>query len=57
MALILRRRDGEAVVLKTSDGDVKISVEVDGRAVKLAISAPPEVKILREELLKRGECE
>lgn len=47
--LILQRRTGESLVIGE---DIKISVvSVEGSRVRLAISAPPEVSILRSELL------
>lgn len=47
--LILRRNIEESVVL---DGVITISVlAVEGRRVKLGISAPPEITIMRQELL------
>ena len=47
--LILPRRTGESVVIGE---DIRISViSIEGNRVRLAISAPPEVSILRSELL------
>ena len=47
--LILQRKPGESVVIGE---DIRISVvSVEGGRVRLAISAPPEVSILRSELL------
>lgn len=51
--LILQRKRGEAVVL---NGNIKVTVlesGVDG--VKLAIEAPKEVTVLREELLEAAK--
>ena len=48
--LVLRRKIGESIIL---DGVISISVlAVEGERVKLGISAPPNVTIVREELLK-----
>ena len=48
--LVLRRKVGESIIL---DGVISISVlAVEGERVKLGINAPPEVTIVREELLK-----
>jgi carbon storage regulator len=48
--LVLRRKAGEAIVL---NGDIIIQVlAVEGERVKLGISAPPEVVIVRSELLE-----
>jgi carbon storage regulator len=47
--LVLRRKAGEAIVL---NGVITIHVlAVEGERVKLGISAPPEVVIVRSELL------
>jgi carbon storage regulator CsrA len=49
--LVLSRRKGETVVL---DGVGQVSIKVlSGRRVKLAIEAPPGVRVLREELVQR----
>ncbi len=48
--LVLRRKAGETIVL---DGVISISVlAVEGERVKIGIVAPPDVTIVREELLK-----
>lgn len=48
--LVLRRKVGETIIL---DGVITISVlAVEGERVKLGISAPPDVTIVREELLR-----
>ena len=47
--LILQRRPGESVVIGEN---ITISVvSIEGGRVRLAVSAPPEVSILRSELL------
>ena len=47
--LILQRKPGESLVIGEN---ISISVvSIDGGRVRLAISAPPEVAILRSELL------
>lgn len=47
--LILQRKPGESLVIGEN---ISISVvSIDGGRVRLAISAPPEVSILRSELL------
>jgi carbon storage regulator len=51
--LVLRRKAGEAIVL---NGTITIHVlAVEGERVKLGISAPPEVVIVRSELLEEQE--
>jgi carbon storage regulator len=48
--LVLRRKVGESIVLA---GVINISVlAVEGVCVKIGISAPPDVTIVREELLR-----
>lgn len=48
--LVLRRKVGESIIL---DGIISISVlAVEGERVKIGINAPPDVTIVREELLK-----
>jgi carbon storage regulator len=50
--LVLRRKAGEAIVL---NGTITIHVlAVEGERVKLGISAPPDVVIVRSELLEQG---
>ena len=47
--LILQRRAGESLVI---GGNITVSVvSVDGTRVRLAISAPEDVSILRSELI------
>ena len=47
--LILQRKPGESLVIGE---DVTVSVvSIEGGRVRLAISAPPEVSILRSELV------
>jgi carbon storage regulator len=49
--LVLTRRLGEAVRIGS---DVHVTVvAVDGDRVRIGIAAPPEVRILRTELLER----
>jgi carbon storage regulator CsrA len=56
--LILRRLPGEAIILSHPDwpSDIRILIAerdpITGR-IKLGFEAPAEVKILREELLRR----
>jgi carbon storage regulator len=51
--LILRRKPGEAIIL---NGVIRIIVlAVEGDRVKLGIDAPPDVIVMREELIdERG---
>lgn len=49
--LILTRKEGEKVYIGT---DIKISIiSVSENQVKVGIEAPPNVKILREELYEK----
>ncbi len=53
--LVLRRKVGESIVLA---GVINISVlAVEGERVKIGISAPPDVTIVREELLHINSSE
>jgi carbon storage regulator len=48
--LVLRRKVGERIIL---DGVISVSVlAVEGERVKIGITAPADVAIVREELLK-----
>lgn len=52
--LVLRRKVGESIILA---GVISISVlAVEGERVKIGISAPPEVTIVREELLRATDA-
>lgn len=51
--LVLRRKVGESIILA---GSIHISVlAVEGERVKIGISAPADVTIVREELLRALE--
>jgi carbon storage regulator CsrA len=52
--LALSRRPGERILFPTLDVEVEI-VQVKGNSVKVGISAPPEVPILRAEIAARAE--
>jgi len=50
--LVLQRKPGERILL---DNGVQLEViEIRRRTVRIGVSAPAEVKILREELVARG---
>jgi carbon storage regulator len=50
--LVLSRRVGEEIVI---DEHIFLRVlEINGSVVKLGLSAPPHVRILRREVLDRG---
>lgn len=48
--LVLTSKGGEQIVLKTSDGDVRIVAWIDSDRVKLRISAPQAVQIQRRKV-------
>lgn len=48
MALVLTRRPGEAIWVGNSRIEV---VEISGKQARLAVAAPPEVHIIRNEKL------
>jgi carbon storage regulator CsrA len=51
--LVLSRREGEALILKTSDGEIVVSVELlQGSQAKIGIDALQSVKVLRDELIE-----
>jgi carbon storage regulator len=53
--LVLTRKAGEQIVI---GGDIRITVSaVKGDRVKLAISAPPQVKVNRAEVAARVAAE
>lgn len=49
--LILSRRPGDSIVI--GDGIRVVVVECDRRGVRLGIEAPPEVSILRGEIVQQ----
>lgn len=48
--LILSRKPGEAIVI--GDGIRVVVIESDRRGVRLGIEAPPDVRIMREEIVE-----
>ena len=54
--LTLSRKRGESVVLTLPDGStIRVTVaHLGDYQTRLAFEAPPEVRIMREELLTRG---
>lgn len=53
MALILTRRPTESIII---DGDIKVTIiRIDRGQVRVAIDAPDEINIVREELLLRDK--
>ncbi len=53
---ILNRRQDESIVFDTGESEITIKLIVtEGNQAKIGISAPDEVKILREELLQDSD--
>lgn len=53
--LILTRRPGDAIII---DGGIRVVVlACDKRGVRLGLEAPPEVSILREEIVAQVTSE
>ena len=53
--LVLTRKPGEKVII---GGNISITVaEIRGNKVRLAIDAPNNVAIMREELIIEGNCD
>lgn len=59
--LCLTRRENEGITFFVGDVEVKLQVKPKGNAVRVFIDAPPEVRIMRDELLEpdhpRQRCE
>jgi carbon storage regulator len=49
--LVLSRKKGESIVL--ADSIIVTVVDVKRGAVRLGVTAPPDVRVLREELVNR----
>ncbi len=52
--LILARQQNERIVMPTVPATIEV-VAVKSNGVRLGIDAPPEVTVLREEVLRRGD--
>jgi len=53
--LALTRKSGQSIILTTSDGDIAVYIQgVHGPQVSVAIDAPQDVGIWRNELFKKG---
>jgi len=56
--LILTRREGETVILETSDGPIEVSIgEINGSQIRVGFKAPKSVRILRGELKEQESAE
>jgi len=52
--LMITRKPGEGLTIKTSDGDIHIDLDIrSGKQIKLSIDAPDSVKVWRDELLQK----
>jgi len=52
--LVLMRRAGESIII---DGHIRVTVvSVQGERVRLAIDAPPEIRVDRQEVHERRLC-
>lgn len=53
--LVLSRRQGESLVIKTSDGNIEITVlDKRGNAIRAGIEAPRKCAIYRRELMQNA---
>lgn len=53
--LKITRKSGEGLTITTSDGEIHIDFEIkSGKQIRLAIDAPEEVGVWRDELLGKG---
>lgn len=53
MTLVLRRFKNQSIII---NGDISVTVQaIEGDRVKLGVTAPPEISIVREELLKQNK--
>ena len=51
--LVLRRKEGESIIM---NGVIKVTIlAIEGDRVKIGIAAPPDVIVVREELLNEAE--
>jgi carbon storage regulator len=50
--LVLSRKKNEGIIVKSSEGDIRIVlIEIDRGRIRLGIEAPKGCAVLREELL------
>jgi len=56
--LVLTRREGETVILETSDGPIEVSIgAINGSQIRVGFKAPKSVGIVRGELRDRNQAE
>lgn len=51
--LVINRDSGEGITIFTSDGPIRVIVEMRRGKIKLAFNAPKDIRIVRDELLKK----
>lgn len=55
--LTLSRRQGEYILLETSDGPIEVHISrIQGNQVKVSFELPNSVEVTRGELLERDEA-
>lgn len=56
--LVLTRREGESIVLETSDGPIRVKLVAykSNTETSVGIEAPESVRIMREELLRDDDA-
>jgi len=52
--LILAREEGQALVIHDGEDTIVVRVWREGRRIKVGVTAPDHIKILREELEPEG---
>lgn len=56
--LVLTRREGDTVILETSDGPIEVSIaEINGSQIRVGFKAPKSVDIVRGELKERDQAD
>ncbi|MGP9826869.1 carbon storage regulator CsrA [Ectopseudomonas khazarica] len=56
--LILTRRTSESIIIGEGDNAITVQIaSINGQQVKLAVKAPREVPVHREEIYKRIQAE
>ena len=49
--LVLSRKEGESIIIKTADGDIEIVLEkIKGRRGSIGVKAPKHIRVIRKEL-------
>jgi carbon storage regulator len=54
--LVLSRKKDQTIVFQTSEGNIEFTiVKIENNRVRVGINAPPNIPILRSELLQKEE--